>query len=68
MPGTVSWKSPWRNVLRMTNPTGQHSITDRELHEHWTVPRMMRQAELMGVKIEISPWREDGTITVRVIT
>lgn len=65
-PGSVSWKSPWLTVLKRTNPTGQHTLTDRELHERWMVPRMTRQAEMMGVKIEISPWREDGMITVRV--
>ncbi len=67
VPGSVTWQSPWRNVLRRSNPTGQHTITDRDIHECWTVPRMKRQAELMGVNIEVSPWHEDGTITVRVI-
>jgi len=67
-PGSVSWRSPWRNVLRQTNPTGQHKLTDRELHECWTMPRMTRQAELMGVKVEVSPWREDGMISVRLVS
>lgn len=65
-PNQVSWKSPFGNVLGMTRQLGQFSMTEKEIHETFTVPRLKMQAEQMGVNFDVSPWQEDGWITVKV--
>jgi hypothetical protein len=65
-PGQVSWKSPYGTVLAMTRQLGQHTLTEKEVHDIFTVPRLKLQAEKMGVHFDVSPWQEDGWITVKV--
>ncbi len=65
-PGQISWKSPYGTVLAMTRQLGQHSMTEKEVHEIFTVPRLKMQAEKMGVRFDVSPWQDDGWITIRV--
>jgi hypothetical protein len=65
-PGQVTYPSPFANVLAQTVPLGQHDLTLREIHEIWTVPRIKGQAEIMGVDVQVSEWREDGTVTITV--
>ena len=63
---TMRWKSPFGNVLNVTRQLGQHDLTEQEVHEVYTVPLMKRQAEVMGMNIEISPIGPDGWITMTV--
>lgn len=65
-PNQISYKSPFGTVLAITNKLGQHSMTEQEVHEIFTVPRLHRQAELLGVKFDVSPVQEDGWITIKV--
>jgi hypothetical protein len=65
-PGEIRYKSPFGRVLAMTRQLGQHTLTEQELHEIFTVPRLKMQAEKMGVDFDISPLGEDGWITIRV--
>ncbi|MDH3509840.1 MAG: hypothetical protein OER85_03185 [Gammaproteobacteria bacterium] len=65
-PGTISYRSPYGNVLTQSSAIGQHDLTEKEIHEIWTVPRIKGQAELMGVDIEVSEWRDDGIVTISV--
>jgi hypothetical protein len=65
-PGQVSWKSPYGTVLAMTRQLGQHTLTEKEVHEIFTVPRLKLQAEKMGVHFDVSPLGADGWITLKV--
>ena len=65
-PGSITYQSPFGLVLSQSVPLGQHDLTEQEIHEIWTVPRILGQAEVMGVDIQVSEWREDGTVTISV--
>ena len=63
-----TWSSPFRTVLAACRRIGQfEGLTEQEIHEQWTTPRLLGYAEAMGVKIKVSPWREDGQITVELV-
>ena len=63
---TMRWKSPYGNVLTVTRQLGQHDLTEQEIHEVYTVPLMQKQAEVMGMQLDISPWQADGWITMTI--
>ena len=65
-PGLRRYKSPYGNVLKASARLGQFDIDEKWIHENWTVPRMQGYATLLGVDFEVSPWQNDGMITVRV--
>ncbi len=64
--GSITYQSPFSNVLAQTVPLGQHDLTNKEIHEIWTIPRIKGQAEIMGVEVQVSEWRDDGTITISI--
>lgn len=65
---TMRWKSPYGNVLAVSRPLGQHDLTEQEIYQTYTVPLMQKQAEIMGMTVELSPWQADGwvSMTLRV--
>ncbi|MCU0759588.1 MAG: hypothetical protein MUF07_10415 [Steroidobacteraceae bacterium] len=65
-PGRVTYRSPFRTVLAETVRMGIHDLSEREIHERWTIPRMQAYAKVLGVELDVTPWREDGTVTVSV--
>lgn len=65
-PGKISFRSPYGNVLAVTRQLGQNDMTEKELHEIWTRPRILAQAKVMGVPVEVSDWRDDGWVTISV--
>jgi hypothetical protein len=65
-PGRVTYRSPYRTVLEQTVRMGIHQLTEQEIHEVWTVPRMQAYAKILGVSLDVSPWQADGRITVRL--
>lgn len=62
-----TWKSPFGHVLAQCRKIGQFDLTEQEIHENWTVPRLLGYAATMGVKIKVSPWRDDGMITCELV-
>jgi hypothetical protein len=65
-PHSVSYKSPFGTVLAMTRQLGQHSLTEKEIHETFTIPRLKMQADKLGVDFDVTPWADDGWITITV--
>jgi hypothetical protein len=65
-PGRVTFRSPYGTVLRETTRMNIHDLTEQELHEIWTIPRMQAYAKVLGVELQITPWREDGVVSVSV--
>ena len=64
--GKITYQSPFGNVLTQSRRVGQHDLTEQEIHEVWTVPRIMGQAEILGVDVQVSEWQDDGAITISV--
>ncbi len=61
---TRSWKEPFGYVLKQCRKIGQFNLTEQEIHEQWTRPRLLGYARSMGVEITVSDIGPDGTITV----
>ena len=67
-PGIRRWTSPFTTVLNACRNIGQFpDITEEDIHEEWTKPRLTGYAEAMGVKLKISDLAEDGTITCELV-
>lgn len=62
-PGRRHWRSPFRTVLEMGGGIGQFDLTEREVHEQWTTPRLLGYARDLGIQVTVSPWSEDGWLT-----
>jgi hypothetical protein len=58
-----TWRDPFGHVLTQCRKIGQFDLTSQEIHETWTTPRLTGYGNTMGVRLEVSPWREDGVIT-----
>lgn len=65
-PGKRIWKSPYGRVLDVSRRIGQFDLTEQEIHERYTVPRLLGYAKAMGVNIKVSPWQDDGMITIEL--
>ncbi len=65
-PGKITYKSPFGNVLESTRRLDMHDLTEQEIHEIWTIPRIKGSGELLGVDLQVSAWQEDGMITIRL--
>lgn len=63
-PGERTWKSPYGRVLEVSRRIGQFDLTEQEIHERYTVPRLLGYADAMGVEIRVSDWSDDGMITL----
>jgi hypothetical protein len=61
-----SWKEPFGHVLAQCRKIGQFDLTENEIHEQWTRPRLLGYARSMGVELRVSDIAADGTITVEL--
>lgn len=64
---TRSWTSPFKTVLDAAGRIGQFDLTEEEIHENWTKPRLHGYARDMGVEIRVSDLDEDRRITVELV-
>jgi hypothetical protein len=64
---TRSWTSPFKTVLDAAGKIGQFDLTEEEIHENWTKPRLHGYARDMGVEIRVSDLDEDRRITVELV-
>ena len=62
-----SWTSPFKTVLDACQKIGQFDLTEEEIHEHWTKPRLIGYARDMGVEVEVSDMDENRRITVSIV-
>jgi hypothetical protein len=63
---TMRWKAPYGNVLAVSRKLGQFNLTEQEIYEVYTMPLMQKQAEVMGMAVDITPWQADGWITMTI--
>lgn len=62
-PRRRNWRSPFHTVLAAGKRIGQFDLTEQEIHEQWTTPRLQGYAADLGIGIRVSPWREDGWLS-----
>lgn len=67
VPGKITWTSPYKRVLEASTRLGQHDMTEQDIHEAWTKPRFERYGDILGVKLDVSDWSEDGVLTVTIV-
>ena len=63
-PGKRTYKSPFSRVLEPSKRLGIFNLTEKEIHEKITIPRMNAYGKILGVTFNVSEWRDDGMITV----
>jgi len=66
-PGVRTWKSPYGRVLEVSRRIEQFDLTEEEIHQRYTKPRLLGYAQTMGVNISVSDWSDDGMITVALM-
>jgi hypothetical protein len=62
-PGKRTWVSPFRGNIEACVRLGQMNITEEEVHEHWTKPRLLAYATDMGVQFRVSNLGAEGEIS-----
>jgi hypothetical protein len=67
-PGRRTWRSPFHTVLEMGKRIGQFDLTEQEIHEQWTTPRLLGYASDIGIKVRVSPWQADGWLNCELIS
>jgi len=65
-PNRRTWRSPFHTVLAAGRRIGQFDLTEQEIHEQWTIPRLQGYAVDLGIALRISPWQEDGWLSCEV--
>ena len=66
-PGRRTWLSPYRTVLEMGTRIGQFDMSEQDIHEQWTVPRLLGFAEAIGITVKVSPWQDDGWLSCELV-
>ena len=65
---SVTYTSPFAHVLKVSQNVGIfENLTEKEVHENYIIPRYMRYAEIMGVKLAVSDLGENGEVTVSIV-
>jgi len=65
-PGKRIWISPYKKSLDACTKVGMLDLTEAEVHERWTKPKLLAYAEDLGVEFRVSDLGDDGTITCAV--
>lgn len=67
-PTTITYTSPFGRVLNASQKVGIfEGLTEEEVHNNYTIPRYMAYADIMGVKLNVSPLGPNGEITVSLV-
>jgi len=67
-PTSITYTSPFGRVLDASQKVGIfEGLTQEEVHNKYTIPRYMAYADIMGVKLNVSPLGADGEITVSLV-
>ncbi len=64
---TMTWTSPYKHVLDAGKKRNMFDLTEKEIHEQFTIPTIKGYAEVIGVEVSISEWDEETRlITISV--
>ncbi|MDB4307767.1 hypothetical protein N9985_00615 [Gammaproteobacteria bacterium] len=65
---SVTYTTPFSRVMEASQKVGIFAnLTEEDVHNNYTVPRYMAYAEIMGVKLDVSPLGANGEITVTLV-
>ncbi len=68
VPGQVSYVSPYGRSLSSGTLKDTRKITEQQIHELWTMPRINAYGELLGVEFQISEWDDEERLIVISVT
>lgn len=64
----MTYLSPYQEVLAAGTKRGMFTLTEREIHEQFTIPTLQGYGEALGVVVDVSPWDdEDRLITISIV-
>ena len=67
-PTSVTYTTPFSRVMEASQKVGIFAnLTEEEVHNNYIIPRYMAYAEIMGVKLDVSPLGANGEITVTLV-
>lgn len=67
-PTSVTYTTPFSRVMEASQKVGIFdNLTEEEVHNNYIIPRYMAYADIMGVKLDVSPIGPNGEITVSLI-
>jgi hypothetical protein len=67
-PTSLTYTTPFSRVLNVSQKVGIfENLTEEEVHNNYIIPRYMAYAEIMGVKLDVSPLGANGEITVTLV-
>ena len=66
-PGKRTWISPFKTSVEACARVGMTDMTEEDIHNLWTRPRLEAYAKDMGVEFRVSDLGADGTITCQVV-
>ena len=67
-PTSITYTTPFTRVMEASQKVGIfEGLTEEEVHNNYTIPRYMAYADIMGVKLDVSPVGANGEITVSLV-
>lgn len=66
-PGKRTWVSPFKTSIEACRRMGMMDMTEADVHNLWTRPRLEAYARDMGVEFRVSDLGADGTISCEVV-
>ncbi len=63
----LTYLSPYKKVHDAGTKRGMFTLTEQEIHEQFTIPTLVGYGKVLGVDVDVSPWKEDRMITIRVV-
>ena len=67
-PTSITYTTPFSRVMDASQKVGIFAnLTEEEVHNNYIIPRYMAYAEIMGVKLDVSPLGANGEITVTLV-
>lgn len=67
-PTSITYTSPFGRVMEASQNVGIFdNLTEEEVHQNYIIPRYLAYADIMGVKLDVSPLGPNGEITVSLV-
>jgi len=67
-PTSITYTTPFSRVMEASQKVGIFAdLTEEEVHNNYIIPRYMAYAEVMGVKLDVSPLGANGEVTVTLV-
>ena len=64
---SMTWTSPYKHVLDSGKKRNMFDLTEKEIHEQFTIPTIKGYAEVLGVEVTISEWDEETRLVTLTV-